>query len=118
MRHSEERADTECGGDVLGVVASDEVHAFGHGAGVIIDNGQLTIDVFTAGFIQHISQIGVVLVAEDGCVVCAEVVVKLLFGAHDAFKGAEALEVCASDVGDQSVVGFGDIDQFAYVARV
>ena len=67
---------------------------------------------------QHLLQIGVVGVSEDGTVMRKEKVVEFGFGAHHSFERAESLQVCFAYVGDQSVVRFGYLHQFLDIPRM
>ena len=47
-----------------------------------------------------------------------DIVIQLGFGVHDAFERTESLQMGATDIGDETVVGFGYIDEFLDISRV
>ena len=69
------------------------------GVGAVVD----TVNAFA-----HLLERLVFGTEEDDTLACAEAIIELTLGAAYPFDGAEALEVRPTDVGDESVVGFGD----------
>lgn len=89
--------------------------------------GHLSVDVQTAvGAVidgvqapGHFAQVGIVVMDEDGRVaVAAQEVEEFAFGTHHSLERAEAFQMGLAHVGDESVVGFGDVHQFLDVAGV
>ena len=70
------------------------------------------MDSFLLRIVKHLLQVGIIFVLEDGAVMLDEEVIQFGFGAHDSFEGAESLEVRPSDIGDETVVGFGYVHEF------
>ena len=68
---------------------------------------------------QYVDEPFVVGIEEDEAVApSAQVVVEFALGLHHVLERTEALQVCASHVGDESAGRLGRLGQCAYVARM
>ena len=79
------------------------------GIGAVVD----TVDTFA-----HLLERLVFGTEEDDTLACAEAIIELALGTAYSFDGAEALEVRPTDVGDESVVGFGDGAELIDIPRL
>ena len=124
---SEGAADGGGGAHVVGVVVAHEVgveltledtHA--HRGSVVGDSlaGEVGDEHEALAVRRHVAEVVAAEVDEGGTSVGGEPVVEFALGAHDTLESAEALEVGAADIGDESVVGLDDACERGYLAGV
>ena len=66
----------------------------------------------------HLYEVWILCIEEHLAVVGAKIVVEFTFGLLYSFEGAETLKMSFADIGDEAIIGFGDVDERLYLSRM